>query len=789
MRVPESWLREFVDLDWDIHTIAERLTFSGTSVEDVLTPFNVSGEILTGKIVDKKPHPSSEKLLVCSVDVGERVYTVVTTDKSVKVGDFVVVALPGTTLHNGTKVEPRNFAGVVSEAMLCSLEELGLEEKSEVVYRFPSEVQLGLDVVKTFGLDERVLELEVTPNRPDCLSIYGVARELSALSGRPLKKPVPHVVLTSEEEDFEVLVEDEQGCPRYTARIMKGVRVGDSPLWMKARLVAAGMRSINNVVDCTNYVMLETGHPVHAFDMRRLKHRRIVVRAAKGGERVVLLDEKEYELKGGEVVITDGENVLALGGVMGGLESGVREDTEDLVLEVAYFDPVRIRKTSKSLGVSTESSYRFERGVDPNDAEYVSLRLSELIQKVAGGVVLERFWDVYPRKVEPRKIVLRKERIRKILGVEVVNAKDLLEGLELKVEEVGDSYHVTVPTFRPDLEREIDLIEEIGRINGYEKIESRVISVPAVNVGWTKKQVFRRELAQYMKGMGFDEVITFSFVDGEFVKRYPITDRETVFLVNPIASDMNVMRPSQFYSLVSVFAENFKRQNRDIKLFEIGKVYYKSGGEYVEEETLAAICGGLENPRDYTDKRETTFYTVKGVLDELFERLGVEVSYERIVRPGLFPTRAARVLIGGEEIGFLGMVDPELLREIDVKGKDVYFFELKLQKLFESTRKIPTYRPTPRFPSIRRDVSILVPKDFESLKIVRLFEKVGGSVVEEVGVSDVYEGKGVPDGYVSVTFYVVFRGADRTLTDEEVNELFEKMVLEVEKTFGVRRRF
>ncbi|KHC90732.1 phenylalanyl-tRNA ligase subunit beta [Thermotoga sp. Mc24] len=788
MRVPESWLREFIDLDWDIEQIAERLTFSGTSVEDILRPFSVSGEIITAKVIERLDHPASEKIIVCKVDTGKRIYTVITADKTVNEGDYVILALEGATLNNGLKIEPREFKGVVSEGMLCSLEELGLEEKSDRVYRFPEPVELGVNVIEKYGLNERVLDIEITPNRPDCLSIIGVARELSALSGRPLKKPQPDVSFVDEDVQFDVEIEDVEGCPRYSARIMKGVTVKDSPLWMKARLVAAGVRSLNNVVDATNYVMLELGHPVHAFDLNRLKNKRIIVKAAKGGERVLLLDEREYELKGGEVLITDGENVLALGGIMGGMESGVYDDTRDLVLEVAYFDPVRIRKASKALGISSESSYRFERGVDPNDVELVSLRLAELIQKLAGGHVLGKFWDVYPRKIESKKVMLRKARIEKILGTKVEEPGNILKHLEFQVEDRGDSYEVLVPTFRPDVEREIDLIEEIGRIYGYEKVESKVISVPAINRGWDEKQLFRREISQFMKGMGFDEVVTFSFVDSQKVKRWPLVGREPITLSNPIVSDMDVMRTSQFYSLIQVLAENFKRQNRDLKLFEIGKVYFEENGNFREIETLSAMSCGLENPGDYTDKRNVSFYTIKGVLDELFFRLGVNVEYRAAKIPGLFPTRSARIYVENWEIGFIGMVDPKLLDEYDVK-ENTYFFEVDMELLRECASKRPAYRPTPRFPAVRRDISFLLPKGFESVKIIELFRESGGDLVEEVGVFDVYEGRGIPEDMVSVTFYVVFRHPERTLTDEEVNRIFEEMVQKAEEEFGIRRRF
>lgn len=791
MKIPLSWLREYIDIDWDVEKIASELTMSGNNVEDVYRAFDLEGKIVVGRVENVEKHPNSDRLLVCRVNTGDKGYTVVAGDPTMKVGDIVPLALEGAKLHTGLVVKPLKIKGVLSEAMMCSLEELGLEEKSETIYRFKEDIPLGTDIIAFFKMDEPVLDVEVTPNRPDCLSVIGIARELSVLSGVPYRRPEPRLTEGEEETSdvVKVIIEDTEGCTRYTAKVVKGVEVKDSPFWMKVRLVASGVRSINTVVDATNYVMLETGHPVHAFDLNLLKKGTIVVRKARPGEKVVLLDEKEYTLKGGETLITDGESIIAVGGIMGAENSGIKEDTKDVLLEVAHFDHVRIRRSRKNLGINTESSYRFERGVDPENNLYVMERLVELIQKLSGGIATEGVVDVIARKVERRKILVRKERVEKILGkkMESGEIERIFKGLEISFERVEKGWEVLPPSFRPDLEREIDLIEEIGRIHGYDKIPSQPLSRLSDTIGWDDWRIFRRDLEELMKAHGFDQVVTFSFVDSEKVEKVGLMD-ETVKLLNPISSDLDVMRPSLFYSLMDVLSGNYKRQNKNVKLFEIGKVFSKKGKNIVEVEKLGAIAVGLENPEDYTDRRNVSFYSLKGVIDDIFERMGVNARYIPSKLKGFFDMRTAKITVGDEEIGFLGMVDPGVLDMYDVKD-EVYFFEINLETLYRLRERGPKYEPTPKFPYIRRDVSFLVPFGFESSRVIEELKRVGKDLVEKVGVSDVYKGKGIPQDHISVTFYVIFRSKDRTLTDDEVNDLFQKMVESVEKNLAIKKRY
>lgn len=788
MKIPLSWLREYIDIDWDVEKIANELTMSGNNVEDVYKAFDIDGEILVGKIESVEKHPNSEKLFICKVNTGNRIYKVVAGDPTLKVGDIVPLAIEGTKLRN-IIVKPTNIRGVLSEAMMCSLEELGLEEKSDTIYRFKENIPIGTNIVTFFKMDDPVLDIEVTPNRPDCLSIMGIARELSALSGIPYKKTKPKIVESDEDtsEIVKVIIDDVEGCTRYTAKVINNIEVKESPFWIKVRLVASGIRSINTVVDSTNYVMLETGHPVHAFDMNLLEKNMIVVRKAKPGERVVLLDEKEYILKGDETLITDGEKIIAVGGIMGSENSGIKENTENVLLEVAHFDHVKIRKSRKNLGINTESSYRFERGVDPENNLYVMERLVELIQKLSGGIATKGVVDVVARRIERKKITVRKERVEKILGKKLENeeVERIFKGLEISFKRIEKGWQVISPSFRPDLEREIDLIEEIGRIHGYDKIPSQTLPRYSDTVGWDNWRIFKKELEDIMKGHGFDQVVTLSFSDSEKIEKIGFVNN-TVKLLNPISSDLDTMRSSLFYSLIDVLSDNYKRQNKNIKLFEIGKIFLNSGSNIVEIEKLGAIAVGLENPEDYTDKRKVSFYSLKGVLDDIFERLEINARYIPANLKGFFEMRTARIMIDDEEIGVLGMIDPNVLDMYDVKD-EVYFFEINLETLYRLKESVPKYKPTPKYPYIRRDVSFLVPFGFESSKIIEELKK--GSFVEKVGVSDIYKGKGIPQNNISVTFYVIFRSKERTLTDDEVNDLFQKMVENIEKKLGVKKRY
>ncbi len=790
MKISKEWLSDYVDVPQNIEDI---LTNLGLNVDEVIKP-EVKGKIVVGKVLEVKPHPNADKLNVCTVDVGERKLTLITADRSVKEGDFVAVAFPGTVLAGGKEIKEANMRGIKSEGMMCSLEELGIEEHSDKVYTFDFDVKIGQDVIKLFNLDDVVYDIEITPNRGDALSYIGVSREIAAKTKQDITYPAADIKSDGKktEEFVNIRIEDVEGCPRYAAMVIRGVEVKESPVWLKRRLMASGIRPINNIVDATNYVMLETGHPIHAFDYNLITTKEIVVRRAKKGEKAVLLDEKEYEFSGIETLITDGgENIIAVGGVMGAQNSGINENTKDVLVEVAFFDPVRIRRTAKTLGIQSDASYRFERGVDPNDVEYVMKRVVSLIQLLAGGISTENILDVYEKKISLIEVHLRRNKIEHVLGIKVPDDEvvDILERLGFFVKETADGWNITVPTHRIyDVQREIDLIEEIGRVYGYDKISSERTLIWSGLGGLNERQKLRREIVEIMKGMGFDEILTFSFTSSKKVKEWDFSSRETLEVSNPITDDLDVMRKSLLYTLIDVASFNFTHQVRSAKIFETGKVFWKEGEDLKEEEMIGAIAYGMENEEDYTDKRQVEFYTFKGVIDELLERFGIAANYERAEILGFVPTRTAKITSGDAEIGFIGMIDPDYARKYDIKT-DVYYFELSVDKIASLRETKPKYRPSPVFPSIRRDVALLIGKDIQSAEIMEKIKELGGDLVEEVKVIDIYKGKGVDEDKISVTFSIIFRSNERTLKDDEVNELFEKIISKIEEKFGVKRRF
>ncbi|MFN6992549.1 MAG: phenylalanine--tRNA ligase subunit beta, partial [Fervidobacterium sp.] len=487
--------------------------------------------------------------------------TILTADTSVQAGKYVYVALEGSILANGLEIKNREMRGLISEGMLCSLEELGLEEKSEHVYMTDGPLSLGEDVVKLLNLHDWFVDIQVTPNRPDCLSYFGVARELSAGLKRTPKFPVPKVQAEGADK-VEVIIESE-GCWRYTARVIRNVKIGPSPLWLQKRLIAFGLRPINNVVDITNYVMLETGHPVHAFDLKKLSgglSGKIVVRDARPGERMLLLDGKTYEFSGNEVLITDGEKLLALAGIMGGEESGISTETTDVLLEVAMFDPVRIRKTARKLGLSTDSSYRFERGVDFDDAVFVVERLSELIQSICGGVPSVEIVDTHKKKLEQKVIYVPKNLTKKVLGIEIKHISEYIEPIGFEVEELKDGYNVYVPSFRYfDVSIPEDIMEEVGRIHGYDNLHGEPPRLLALERGRSLKQNLRYEIKQLMTSFGFNEANTLSFISSKSIEKLPING-SGLAVSNPIISEFDTMRPSILYGLLESLSYNYKRQ-------------------------------------------------------------------------------------------------------------------------------------------------------------------------------------------------------------------------------------
>lgn len=780
MRVSLEWLNEYIPVSRE--DVLEKLPKLGIDIDENGPAFLVSGPIVFGKIENVEKHPQADKLVVCKVNIGGEYRTILTADTSVQSGKYVCVALEGAKLANGVEIHNRDMRGIVSEGMMCSLEELGLAEKSDYVYTTDEELPLGKDVVEMFKLNDWYFDTEITPNRPDCLSYFGIARELSAGLGKKLKFPVPQASKQTNDK-IEIRIETD-GCWRYTARVIRNVKITESPLWLQRRLIASGLRPINNVVDITNYVMLETGHPIHAFDLSRVAGK-IVVRDANRGERLLLLDGKEYEFSGGEVLITDDEKVLALGGIMGGEDSGISNSTTDILLEVAMFDPVRIRRTSRRLGLSSDASYRFERGVDYDNNVYVIERLSELIEKLACGMPSAEIVDNYPKHIEQRKVFVSKYLPKKVLGIDVKHIGEYIEPLGFEVEELKDGYNVYVPSFRYfDVSIPEDVIEEVGRIHGYDNLHSEPPRLLATERGRTWKQNVRYEIRQIMMSFGYNETNSLSFASSKVIEKFDING-SGVGIVNPIVSEFDRMRPSLLYGLLDSLSYNYKRQMKDVRLFEIGKCFGMKDGKPFEQEALTFVATGRESVKDYTDKRIVSFYTFKGAIDEILERYDLKCVYEPLNKYGFVPTRCAKLVCNGEMIGFIGMLDVEFVDKMyDVKD-EVYVAEVYLEKIYEASKRQRAYKPISQFPYIRRDVSYIIPVGFEISKLLEVYRE--NPIVEEVGIDDIYEKVG--DNQYSVTVYARFRNAERTLSDEEVDFSIEDIKKHIKERYGINPRF
>ncbi|GAB6188790.1 phenylalanine--tRNA ligase subunit beta [Marinitoga arctica] len=785
MNISRNWISEYIDLKDDTDNLVNKIKLHSTNVERVEKFGKDIKGIVVGKILEIEDHPNADKIVICKIDVGDKILQILTADKSVKINDLVPVAMDGAVLAGNFKIKSRKMRGIMSEGMLCSLEEIGLEEKSEYVYKIPDEVKPGTDFIEYIKLKDEIIDIEIFPNRPDLLSYLGVAKEFIAINAAE-NLGYPEILNIEKGEGFPVFIEYE-GCKRYAALVMEDVEIKPSPTWLVKKLATAGIRSINNIVDITNYVLLETGHPVHAFDMDLIGNK-IVVRKANKGEKVELLDEKEYEMNGSETLITDGKKILALGGIMGGQNSGINENTKRVLLEVAYFDPVNIRKSARYHKISSDSSYRFERGVDPNDVEFVMGRLAYLIKELANGKVASAMTDVYPERIEPKKIFVRSNYVNERLGViiEENEIKKILDKLGFENKKVGEGFEVVIPTYRPDIVEEIDLVEEIGRIYGYHNIPS---NLPKHNlIGEISDYIkFREKVSEVMRLNGYNEAFTFAFMDNSRMWM----KKGEVFLSNPISSELGTMRPLLVYGILESASYNFRNQSRNIKLFEIGKSFLKdenSETKVKEIEKLSFVSIGEENPYDYTDKRSVNFYTFKGALDNLLDYFGINAEFKREKIKGMSYSQTAKIYVNNVELGFIGKIDSDISKDIYDINQPVYIAEIDLEKMYNlKNYKKKNILPLD-YPSMRRDYSMLVDDKITYFDIKNIILKVGKKLVEEIKVFDVYKGKNIEEGKTSITITVTYRAKDRTLTDDEINKISEKTINMLEKELGIQVR-
>jgi len=784
MKVPCRWLAEYVEIEGardGVARLAERLTFAGVEVEEI-TPTGSLRSAVVGRVVSARPHPNADSLTLCTVDVGDRAVEIVCGASNVVEGGLVPVVLAGGTLPGGLRIDRRKIRGTVSDGMICSKQELGLEARSEGIWNFDPALGLlvGADLNDLLEYDDFVFDIKVFSNRPDCAGIYGIAREAAAVLDRPLR-PLPIEIDESDppaSERISIRIEDPGDAPRYAARWMDGVRIGPAPLWMQHRLIKAGMRPLSNVVDATNYVMIELGHPLHPFD-GSLVEGPIVVRRAEDGERFRTLDGVDRSLTREALMIADSRGGLAIAGVMGGERSEIRPETTSVLLEAAAFDGYRVRRSARSVGVRSEASQRFERNVDPEGVPLAAARAARLIQEMTGCRVARGIADAYPAPRAPRPIRLRTSRIRDLLGLDLPpkEVRAILARLGLSSEPDGDDSIVEIPSFRADLEREIDLVEETGRIYGYDRLTSTPPR-PILRVGRVDEDERRRErVRRILTGLGMDEVVLDGFDKRGWREALGIADDELVRTKNPMSAGQAALRSSLLPGLLSAIETNLHQGVDGGMIFEIGRVFSKSGGE---RDVLGGATFGRTG-RPLRGKETMSLERTKGIVDGLFAALRTDgIAVDPAGAPGfLHPGRSARLVRENRTIGYLGEIATDVVERFAVPTV-VFAFEIAAADLFVDGERPVEVVPLPRFPASKRDLSLVAPLDLPEAEIRAILQSE--PTVESILLYDLYRGEQVGPNRKSLTYEVTLRADDRTLTDEEIAAI----VGQIERRLGER---
>lgn len=748
--------------------------------------------IYVGHVLDVKSHPNAEKLTLCRVDIGDGTPEVICGAPNVAAGQKVAFVGAGTSLPNGMLIEARTIRGVPSEGMICSGVELGLSEDSDGILVLDPDVPIGKSLRDVIGPRDWGLDIEVTINRPDCLSHVGVAREAAAALGLPFKPPDYTVTESGPpiHELTSVTIDDPDLCPRYSARVMHGVKIAPSPDWLRWRLEAVGLRAINNVVDVTNYVMLEMGHPMHAFDYDRLADHRIHVRRAEAGQNFMTLDEEKRRLDDRMLLICDGKEGVALAGVMGGENSEISNETQNLLLESAYFDPINTRRTSKLLNLATDSSRRFERGADPNATVRALDMAASIILDLAGGEVAAGVADVYPRPIEPKNIELRPERVQAILAVEIPpeDIKQHLERLGCEVE-AKDPLIVTVPTFRPDLEREIDLIEDVARLYGYNKIPTAERSSVSLEVKHLSSEIFKDKLRNVLVNLGFTQINTSPLLAAEEVNIPGLP--EPVKLKNPGSEDMAYLCNGLLPGLLKVAAHNLNRGTADMRLFEIGRAFRSENGAENEWDVVAGLMTGVHEPLRWDQsKASTRFLDLKGVVESLRREISLDKAdffYYNIKEAQRFTADVAELKSGDASIGLFGQVHPTVVQRFDIEVA-VFCFEFDAAKLEDASQDRLTYQPYPKFPPLQRDLAFIVADDVPAGEVLKRIKKIGGAQLASCDLFDFYRGTQVGEGNKNLAFRLSFQSPERTLTDDEADDIIKVIIQDIEDNLAGRLR-
>ena len=791
---PKKWLEKYVNIDINAYELRDRMTMSGSNVEDIRNLSKKFKGVVVGNIKKIQPHSNADKLVVVTVNVGKEDIQIVTGATNFAEGDYVPVALEGATLANDVTIKRGELRGIASEGMMCSHDELGFpkniipENMKEGLWVLNGEYTPGTPLEQAIDLDDEILEFEITPNRPDCLNMIGLGREISATLNKKLTYPEIKLQEISKKtkEEIEISIDDTLGCHRYVGRVLKGVKVAPSPEWLQVLLMKAGIRPINNIVDATNYVMLEYGQPLHAFDLEKVPSKKIVVKKADELETFKTLDGVERKLKSDTTLITDGSVPLAIAGVMGGLDSEVDENTTEILLESANFEADRIRETSKFLNLRTEASSRYEKGVDKEVALTAINRVSQLIQELTGCEVLQGVVDQYPVSQEDLSIDLRIKRINQLLGTSFTSSEveSILINLEIQVVNKGEVLSVTPPSFRRDLKKEVDYVEEVARIFGYDRIPSTMpeatITVGGINPSTKVENLIKGAL----KAQGLYEVLTYSFVSPKSLAKIRIPKesplQDPIQLKNPLGDETSVMRTTLMPSMLEVLERNYKKGNAKMKAFEIGRTFWKNPMGKMPQEKPKVVIGSYG---------EEDFFSMKGYIEEMLSILNIKkLSFAKETFHNTFhPGRCANIYLQEKLIGTFGEVHPKVGENYGIEER-CYLAELDFEVIFEECNLDKKYKPLPKYPSIHRDIAIVVPANIEIAELENIFESYLDGILESYQLFDVYQGDQIEDGFKSIAYSLVYRDFNKTLKEKEVNKIHEQVLKELQEKTGASLR-
>jgi phenylalanyl-tRNA synthetase beta chain len=795
MKVSLNWLKEYVDIDLPLTELANRLTMAGLEVKGSETIGGGWEHVFVARLTAVDPHPNADRLRLTTVDLGGEEETVVCGAPNLNIGDKVAFAKVGARLidpynDKETTLKPAKIRGVVSSGMVCSEKELGISDRHEGILVLPDDAPVGTPLADYLG--DIVLNLEVTPNRPDCLSVIGIAREIAALTGQSLH--LPEINYEEEkpsiEEQMAVEILDPDLCPRYCASLIKGVKIAESPPWMQQRLLASGMRPISNIVDVTNYVMLEYGQPLHAFDYEAIEGQKVIVRRAVEAERLMTLDGTERILSDDTLVIADAERAVAVAGVMGGANSEVGEITTSILLEAASFNPASIHYTGRTLRLPSEACMRFERGISREMTMPALKRTTQLIAELGGGKAAEGIVDVYPGKLEPQPIKLTTGEVKRILGVDfsLEQITESLASLGFDCQQTSASEVTAIaPYWRSDINQAVDLIEEIARITGYDEIPATMLSQPIPRQNPEPIIALKRAISDFLIGYGFQEVITYSLTSLEMLNKL-LTNSHSfepmpLRVANPMTAEQEYLRPSLRANLLAALNTNQRHEEGGIRLFELGKVYLPRPKDLPDElEMLCGILGGSDIEKSWPGEGEPIdFFGVKGIVEGLLDRMGVDARFELSSDEGLHSAKQAAVVVDGRKIGAVGEVHPRVLGNFDI-AESAYLFELDVGALIPFTVEHKMFKPIPRFPAIVRDIAIVVATGVSNQQILDTIKDF--PLVEQVSLFDIYSGEQVPRGKKSLAYRITFQSPTHTLTDKEVDRVQQQILDRLSSELG-----